>query len=87
MSRFRKCAGSPHRGYPSSSGNAAAAWNLAEGPTVTRADVDAAGSVDGAELDESFCRACIRTAPEKLHYLRHDAPGRRRAQGKRRRTA
>ena len=48
-----------------------AAWNIAEGTTITRADVEAAGTVVEAELDESFFRARVqRTSPEELRYLR-----------------
>ena len=48
-----------------------AAWNLAEGPFITRADVDAAGDVVEAELDESFFRVrAQRASPEELRYMR-----------------
>lgn len=48
-----------------------AAWNIAEGPTITRADVQAAGDVVDAELDESFFRARVqRCSPEELRYMR-----------------
>jgi hypothetical protein len=48
-----------------------AAWNLAEGVSITRADVEAAGDVVEAELDESFFRARVqRTSPEELRYMR-----------------
>jgi hypothetical protein len=48
-----------------------AAWNVADGPTITRADVDAAGDVVDAELDESFFRARVqRSSPEELRYMR-----------------
>lgn len=48
-----------------------AAWNLAEGSSITRADVDAAGDVVDAELDESFFRARVqRSSPEELRYMR-----------------
>ncbi|WP_380169765.1 ATP-binding protein [Jannaschia sp. R86511] len=48
-----------------------AAWNLAEGPTITRADVQAAGDVVDAELDESFFRTRVqRSSPEELRYMR-----------------
>lgn len=48
-----------------------AAWNIAEGGTITRADVQAAGDVVDAELDESFFRARVqRCSPEELRYMR-----------------
>jgi hypothetical protein len=48
-----------------------AAWNIAEGATITRADVQAAGDVVDAELDESFFRARVqRCSPEELRYMR-----------------
>ncbi len=48
-----------------------AAWNIAEGATITRADVEAAGAVVEAELDASFFRARVqRASPEELRYLR-----------------
>ncbi|GAA1731600.1 ATP-binding protein [Isoptericola hypogeus] len=48
-----------------------AAWNVAEGSTITRADVAAAGDVVDAELDESFFRARVqRSSPEELRYMR-----------------
>lgn len=48
-----------------------AAWNLAEGPTITRDDVAAAGDVVDAELDESFFRTRVqRSSPEELRYMR-----------------
>jgi len=48
-----------------------AAWNVAEGPTISREDVEAAGDVVDAELDESFFRARVqRSSPEELRYMR-----------------
>jgi hypothetical protein len=48
-----------------------AAWNIAEGGTITRADVQAAGDVVDAELDESFFRARVqRCSPEERRYMR-----------------
>lgn len=48
-----------------------AAWNIAVGPTITWADVDAAGTVVDVELDESFFRARVqRSSPEELRYSR-----------------
>lgn len=48
-----------------------AAWNIAEGPTITVNDVALAGEVVDAELDESFFRARVqRSSPEELRYMR-----------------
>ncbi|ACZ29072.1 ATPase [Xylanimonas cellulosilytica DSM 15894] len=48
-----------------------AAWNIAEGPTITASDVALAGEVVDAELDESFFRArAQRSSPEELRYMR-----------------
>jgi hypothetical protein len=48
-----------------------AVWNLAEGPTITRADAAAAQDVVEAELDESFFRARIqRSTMEERRYMR-----------------
>lgn len=48
-----------------------AAWNLGQGLTITRADVEAAGEVVEAELDESFFRGRVqRSSPEELRYMR-----------------
>ncbi|MDQ3158010.1 MAG: AAA family ATPase [Actinomycetota bacterium] len=48
-----------------------AAWNLAEGDSITCADVEAAGDVVDAELDESFFRARVqRSSSEELRYMR-----------------
>ena len=51
--------------------NGRAAWNLAQGPFITRADVEAAGDVVEAELDESFFRARVqRCSPDELRNMR-----------------
>lgn len=48
-----------------------AVWNLAEGASITCADVQAAGDVVDAELDESFFRARVqRSSSEELRYMR-----------------
>lgn len=48
-----------------------AAWNLAEGPVIRLEEVQAAGEVVDAELDESFFRSRVqRSAREELRYLR-----------------
>lgn len=46
-------------------------WNVAEGPTITLADAEAARAIVEAELDESFFRARVqRSTPEELRYMR-----------------
>lgn len=48
-----------------------AAWNIAEGPHITLRDVEEAGDVVDAELDESFFRSRVqRSSPEELRYMR-----------------
>ena len=48
-----------------------AVWNLAGGASITCADVEAAGDVVDAELDESFFRARVqRSSSEELRYMR-----------------
>jgi hypothetical protein len=48
-----------------------AAWNLAEGSSITRADVEAAVDLVEAELDESFFQARVqRSSREELRYMR-----------------
>ena len=48
-----------------------AVWNLADGASITCADVEAAGDVVDAELDESFFRARVqRSSSEELRYMR-----------------
>lgn len=47
-----------------------AVWNLADGASITCADVEAAGDVVDAELDESFFRARVqRSSSEELRYM------------------
>ena len=48
-----------------------AVWNLAAGPTITKADALAAKDVVEEELDQSFFRARVqRSTPEELRYMR-----------------
>lgn len=48
-----------------------AAWNVAEGPTVTLADVEAALIEVETELDESFFKTRVqRSTKEELRYMR-----------------
>jgi len=48
-----------------------AVWNLADGPSITRADADAAMTLVEAELDESFSRSRIqRSTAEERRYMR-----------------
>lgn len=48
-----------------------AAWNIADGPTITIDDVEAAGDLVDAELDEGFFRSRVqRSSPEELRYMR-----------------
>ena len=60
-----------------------AAWNLADGPTITRSDVEAAGDVVDAELDESFFRARVQRASRRASvHAGHGSARRRRPHGK-----
>ncbi len=47
------------------------AWSLAEGSTITRADIEAAVDLVEAELDKSFFQARVqRSSPEELRHMR-----------------
>jgi hypothetical protein len=48
-----------------------AVWNIAEGPTITRADAESAQPLVEAELDESFFRSRVqRCTSEERRYMR-----------------